>query len=453
MKALIALAAAGCAPTVIWSGHSADRRHTFEVVQDGDHQRVIVDGARRAAYDRVAAWALQTTGSRIVHAAQLGHDWVVVDGDRPGARWDGIGELAVAGDHTAYAAERAGRWQVVVDGVAGPEWDAVLAGTLRLSPTGDRVAYAARDAAGVHVVIDGAIGPAWDGVAHLRFGDDGAHVGYVARAGDQATVVVDGEPGPRHREVARLRWTGAQPVYAARDTSGWRVIAAEPSPPYREVRAIVTAGGHAAWIARDDAGELVACDGAIVARGPAFDPARLALVRGCDVVYALRDAAGVHVVHGAIDQTYDEVGPIVIGPGGRIAFAARRADAWSVAVDFQPRPAGSYAGEPVFSADGRHLAYVARRDRQWLAVVDDRAYRFDLVIDGTLAFSRDGRHWAVIGGDLAREQLFFAVDGTRRVPLAPVEIYSAGERAAIHATLDDGGGVLRAWAAAEADRS
>jgi hypothetical protein len=96
---------------------------------------------------------------------------------------------------------------------------------------------------------------------------------------------------------------------------------------------------------------------------------------------------------------------------------------------------------------------VARRDRRWLAVVDDRAYRFDLVIDGTLAFSRDGRHWAVIGGDLAREQLFFAVDGTRRVPLAPVEIYSAGERAAIHPTLDDGGSVLRAWAAAEADRS
>ena len=453
MRALIALAVAGCAPTVIWSGHSADRRHTFEVVQEGDHQRVIVDGARRAAYHRVAAWSLQTTGSRIAHAAQLGRDWVVVDAGRPGVRWDGIGELAVAGDRTAYAAERAGRWQVVVDGVAGPAWDAVLAGTLQLSPTGEHVVYAARDAGGVHVVFDGAIGPAWDGVAHLRFSDDGGHVGYVARAGDQATVVVDGEPGPRHREIARLRLPGARPVYAARDASGWRVIAAEPSPPYREVRAIVTAGEHAAWIARDDGGELVACDGAIVARAAAFDPARLALVRGCDVIYATRDAAGVHVIHGAIEQTYDEVGPIVVGPGGPIAFAARRADAWYIAVDFQPRPAGSYAGDPVFSADGTRLAYVARRDRRWLAVVDDRAYGFDLVIDGTLAFSRDGRHWAVIGGDLAREQLFFAVDGTRRVPLTPVEIYSAGERAAIHPAPGDNGSVLRAWAAAEADRS
>jgi hypothetical protein len=448
----LALAVAGCAPTVIWSGHSANRRHTFEVVRESDHQRVIVDGVRGAAYRSVAAWSLQTVGSRIVHAAQLGRDWVVVDAGRPSPRWDGIGELAVSGDRTAYVAERGGRWQVVVDGVAGPAWESVLADTLRFSPAGAHLVYVARDASGVHVVVDGAIGPARDGVAHLVFSDDGAHVGYIARSGDDATVVVDGEPGPRYREVAKLRLVGTQPVYAARDASGWYVIAAEGSPPYREVRTIVTAGGHAAWIARDDSDEIVACDGAIVARASAIDPARLALVGGCDVVYATRDGGGVHVVHGAIDQHYDEIGNFVIGPGGRVAFAARLAGTWYIVVDARARPVGSYAGDPVFSADGTRLAYVARRDHRWLAVVDERAFAFDLLIDGTLAFSRDGRHWAVIGGDLARERLFFAVDGTRRVPLAPVEIYSAGERAAIHAVPGDDGAVLRAWAAAEADR-
>jgi hypothetical protein len=449
---VVALAAAGCAPTVIWSGHSADRRHTFEVVRESDHQRVIVDGVRRAAYSSVAAWSLQTAGSRFVHAARLGRDWVVVDGGRTSARWDGIGELAISGDRTAYVAERGGRWQVVVDGVAGPAWDSVLAGTLRFSPTGAHPVYVARDASGAHVVVDGAIGPAHDGVAQLVFSDDGAHVGYIARSGQDARVVVDGERGPGHREVARLRLVGARPVYAARDASGWHVIAAEVSPAYREVRAIVTAGGHAAWIARDDDGELVACDGAIVARASALDPARLALVSGCDVVYATRDGGGVHVVHGAIDQRYDEIGNIVIGPGGRVAFAARVAGTWYIVVDARARPVGAYAGDPVFSADGVRLAYVARRDHRWLAVVDERAFAFDLLIDGTLAFSRDGRRWAVIGGDLARERLFFAVDGTHRIPLSPVEIYAAGERAAIHAAPGDDGAVLRAWAAAEADK-
>lgn len=456
--AALALAAAGCAPTVIWSGHSADRRHSFEVVQEADHQRVVVDGARRAAYTRVAAWSLQSAGSRIVHAARLGRDWIVVDPGRPSPRWDGIGELAVSGARTAYVAERAGRWQVVVDGVAGPAWDAVLAGTLGFSPTGAHLVYAARDAAGVHVVVDGAIGPAHDGVAHLTFSDDGAHVGYVARAGEAATVVVDGEPGPRHREVARLRLLGARPVYAARDTAGWRVLAAEASPPYREVRALVTAGGHAAWIARDDLGELVACDGAIVARAAAFDPARLALVRGCDVAYAARDAGGVHVVLptpdlASLDYPCDEVGNLVVGPGGQLAFAARRGATWSIVVDAVAHPVGTYAGDPVFSPDGTRLAYVARQGGRWLAIVDDRASAFDLLIDGSLAFSRDSRHWAVIGGDLAHEQLFFAVDGSRRVPLAPAEIYSAGERAPLHAAPGDDGAVLRAWAAAEADKT
>jgi len=455
MRSLIALAlaAAGCAPTLIWSGHSADRRHTFEVVQESDHQRVIVDGVRGAAYRSVAAWSLQAAGSRIVHAAQLGRDWIVVDAGRPSARWDGIGELAALGDHTAYAAERGRRWQVVVDGVAGPAWESVLAGTLRFSPTGAHLVYAARDASGVHVVVDGAVGPAYDGVACLVFSDDGVHIGYVARSGTDARVVVDGEPGPRHREIARLRLVGAQPVYAARDASGWHVIAAQGSPPYREVRAIVSAGGHAAWIARDDDGELVACDGVVVARASAIDPARLALVSGCDVIYATREAGGMRVVHGAIDQRYDEIGNLVVGRGGRIAFAARLAATWYVVVDAQARPVGSYAGDPVFSADGTRLAYVARREHRWLAVVDERAFAFDLLIDGTLAFSHDGRHWAVIGGDLARERLFFAVDGVRRVPLAPAEIYSAGKRAASHAAPGDDGAVLRAWAAAEADRS
>ncbi|HEX3760748.1 MAG TPA: hypothetical protein VHW23_18665 [Kofleriaceae bacterium] len=451
--AALALAAAGCAPTVIWSGHSADRRHSFEVVQEADHQRVIVDGARRAAYTRVAAWSLQSAGSRIVHAARLGRDWIVVDAGRPSPRWDGIGELAVSGEHTAYAAERAGRWQVAVDGATGPAWDAVLAGTLQFSPTGAHLVYAARDAAGVHVVVDGAIGPAYDGVAHLVFSDDGAHVGYVARAGDGATVIVDGQPAPRHREVARLRLLGARPVYAARDAAGWRVVAAAASPPYREVRALVTAGGHAAWIARDDLGELVACDGELVARAAAFDPARLALVRGCDVAYATRDAGGVHVVHRDLDHACDEVGSLVVGPGGRLAFAARRGGSWSIVVDAEAHPIGSYAGDPVFSPDGTHLAYVARQGGRWLAIVDGRAFAFDLLIDGSLAFSRDSRHWAVIGGDLAREQLFFAVDGARRVPLAPIEIYSVGEHATVHAVPGDDGAVLRAWAAAEADRS
>lgn len=459
---------AGCVPTAIWSGHSADRRHALEVVREADHERVIVDGVRREAYDSVAAWSLETAGARVVYAARLGRDWIVVDPGRPRARWDGIGALVLAGAHTAYAAERGGRWQVVVDGVAGAPWPELLAGSLRLSPDGAHAAYAARDRAGVHVVVDGAASPAYDGVAQLAFAPDahiasaapGAQVAYVARDRAGVRVVVDGVAGPVFAEIGRVALAGATAVYPARDADGWRVIAGGRalSPAYRAVRAIAARDGHVAWIAREQpaaagsagspsaAGDLVACDGTVVGRAPAIDPDRLALIAGCDLAYVATGASGARVVHGDRAASYDAVGKLVVA-GGRVAYAARTGARWQIVVDGAARDAGAFAGDPVFSPDARRLAYVARAGRRWVAVVDDHAFPFDVVVEGTLAFSRDGRRWAVIGGDLAREQLFFAVDGTRRVPLASAELYSAGERA----TAPDGE-LLRAWAAAEADK-
>ena len=62
--------------------------------------------------------------------------------------------------------------------------------------------------------------------------------------------------------------------------------------------------------------------------------------------------------------------------------------------------------------------------------------------------------WAVIAGDVAREQLFFAIDGEQRVPLSMLELYSA---AAMHSLSDslfsDHDDTLRVWSAAEADRA
>src|SRR5438094_5425641 len=94
--AVLALAAsAACAPTVLWTGRTADRRHRVDIVQGSGAQWVMVDGHRRAAYRGIAAWSLATgDGGRIVYAARRGTGWVVVDG-RAGPAFDGIGEIAV----------------------------------------------------------------------------------------------------------------------------------------------------------------------------------------------------------------------------------------------------------------------------------------------------------------------------------------------------------------------
>lgn len=454
LAALAACALTACLPHLIWTGHTADRRHRIEIVRKGDYDWIVVDGLPHSRARRIDAWSLATAGDRIVYAATRGAGWVVVDDGRPGPVWDGVAELVVAGAHTAYAAERAGRWRVVVDGRAGAAWDAILAGTLQFSRDTAHVAYVAHDTAGDHVVIDGRAGPAYAGIAHLVLADDGAHVAYAARIGEAAFVVADGVAGPRYRMIARLELAGARAVYTARGPEGWYVVAGAPAGPYESVHDLVVRGAHAAWHARDASGDVVACDGAVVARAPAIADDRLAAVDGCDVAYVVPAGAGVQVVARGVATRYDEVGRLVVGAGGHLAFAARRGRRWQIVVDGRGRGDYVWAGDPVFDATGAHVGFVARRAGRWLAVVDDRAFAFDTVVDGSLAFSRDGRRWAVIAGDLAHKRLFFAVDGVRRVPLASAELYAAFARRASEPldVDDDGSSILRAWSAAEADK-
>ena len=444
---------AGCAPTVIWTGHTADRRHAIEIAAGDGVQWVAVDGARRAGYKQIAAWSIVTGApDRVVYAAAVGGDWVVVDDGRRGPAWTGIGEIAIAGHRTAYSAERGGRWHVVVDGVAGAAWDSLLASTLRFSADGAHVVYVARDSQGAHVVVDGRAGSAWPGAAQLVVSPSGAHVAYAARVGETWRVVVDGVAGPTASAVRWLAFAGETPVYAATGPDGVRVVlGATPSEPYRAVRALVTSGGHAAWIARDGEGDLAACDGAIVGRAATLAESRLAVVRGCELAYGAQDGAAWRVVTRAgADDAYDEVGTLVVA-SGHLAYAARRGATWQIVVDGQAREGGSLVGDPVLSPDGARVGFVARRGR-WVAVVDARVVPFDLVMEGTLAFSADGQRWAVLAGELATERLFFALDGTRRIPLASAEVYSAAAQFSATSPFGDHGDILRRWTAAEANK-
>jgi hypothetical protein len=501
--AAAALCLASCmrAPNLVWSGHTADRRHELAVVHQGDVEWVAIDGLRRAAYRAIAAWSLVAgDGDRVVYAAMRGDRWSVVDsGVMSHDTWDAIGEIVVAPHRLAYAAERAGAWHVVVDGAAGPAWGEILAHTLRFSRDGAHHVYVARDrgsghdgparddraassgtagdpgaerdAGTTHVVIDGVPGPAWTGVGQLVIaGDD--QVLYAARRGDEAHVVTvwpgsaGGSPagaadhaprtGPAYRNITLLDASGA---YAALAGDGWHVVGprGELGGPYDAVRTLITRDEHVAWIARAGSEDIVACDGEIVSREAAAAIAGDSLVmlsRPCDLAYVARDAARARLVRGgAQDLVYDEISGLV-ACGDHLGYAARRAGRWSVIVDGQDRATGTWASTPVFSADGARVGFLVQRDRRMAAVVDGTPHWFDTALDGSFAFSRSGRRWAVIAGDLAREQLFFAIDGEHRVPLSSHELYSAAAmRSLTDSLLGDRDDTLRAWSAAEADRA
>ena len=460
----------GCGPSLIWSGRTADRRHAVDVIEDAGLHYVLVDGQRRAAYRGIAGWSIAfSERGDLAFAARVGRRWVVVRDGVAGEAWDSVGELVFsATGRLAYAAERAKGWHVVVDGRAGPRLDAILAGTLRFSADGRRVVYAGEAAHRVHVVADGKLGPAFDGVGRLELSPDGARVAYAARRGLDAHVVIDDTVGPRWSAVGKLALSprGGRVAHAGLDRDGWRVVTdGEPGPTVDAVRHLVFRddGRHLAWIARIGPRDVLALDGAPVAAWPtlrtsavSFRPSAAPGAGPGLVHVAPADGGGERVVvDGVPGAVYHEVGTPIWSRDGRLAYAARRGDDWVLVLDGRELAGGTSIGDPVFSPDGRRLAYLARRGTAVLAVVDGREHRFDLALEGTLAFSADGRRWAVIAGDLAREQLFFAIDGVRRVPLPAIEVYAAAARrtASLADLRTTDNQILQAWSRAEADRA
>jgi hypothetical protein len=479
LAAALAAALGGCGPSLIWSGRTADRRHTVEVIEDAGLQYVVVDGQRRAAYRGIAGSSIASSeDGHLAFAARVGRRWVVVLDGAPGEAWDSVGELALSrGGRLAYAARRDGGWHVVVDGRPGPRFDALLASTLRLTAGGRRVVYAGESRGRVHVVTDGASGPAFDGIGQLQVSADGAHVAYAARSGRDAHVVIDDRIGPRWSAVGKLALSpaGGRAAYAALDREGWRVVVdGRPGPTLDAVRHIAFRddGRHVAWIARVGERDVLTLDDAQVAASRTIRPSALSFRPsaapgggpGLVLVAATEDGEQV-AVDGVPGPAYREIATPVWSRDGRLAYAARRADGWVLVVDARELPGGTAdaVGDPVFSPDGRRLAYLARRGRSSIAVVDGREHRFDLALEGSLAFSADGRRWAVIAGEPAGGQLFFAIEveggGVRRVPLPAAELDSTVRRPPV-SLLDPGVGPgsvdrerLRAWSRAEAERA
>jgi hypothetical protein len=443
----------GCGPSLIWSGHTADRRHRIEVVERAGLSYVIIDGQRRAAYHGVAGWSIALAGDHVAFAARVDDRWrVVVDG-RAGEDWDEIGGIEILPDGTAiYIAARAGRWHVVVGRTTGPGFDAIVAGSLRF--TSDHVAYAGRRGTQVHVVHDGREHRGFDGVGQLELSRDGSRSIYAGRRGDDAYVVVDGVERSRWGAVSRLtlgpdtHW-----AHAASEGHGWRlVVDGHVGPVVDSIRSIVFRddGSQVVWTAMIEGIAVLSLDEHPIAALSL--PARFALRpsrAGQELAIAYVIDAGAKqqrvVVGTQVGPIFDEIGTLVWSFSGRLAYTARRDTKWLVVVDGSEQDGGDRVGPPTFSLDGERVGFIATRGKASYAIVDGAAHRFDLVFEDSITFSSDGAHWAVIAGDVAREQLFIAIDGDRqRVVLSAREIYSA-------ATAHDPE-VLRAWIAAELAR-
>lgn len=425
----IAVATGGCSSSsLLWYGHTPDRARRIEVRASGGGEWLSVAGRRSASYDAIAldSIAIGETGS-LAFAAR---------------RRDASGRA---------------RWHAVRDLVEGPAWDGVAA--LGFGPRGSPFVYAAERRGRWRIVVEDRAGPAFDDLdpSSIAFSPDGSRVGYVAYEGSCARAVVDHDAGGCQGEVLGL---------ALAERADADLVLAASSPDGSDARLLV-GGEERARFAR--------------ARSLHVDDQRLRWA----VVASEHGAPGFRLhTGGEPGPSFEEIGEVAWAPGGRsVGYRARRGKTWFVVVGTTCSPGYGEVEPPAFSSDGRRSGFIGRtgdisevvvdgrvlwRKRRvatalelgprgrsaWvyrgargpMIAVDAEHFRYDVVVERSLRFSRDGRHWAALVGSLPKRKLFIAVDGRTRLPFDSTELFGGGVRDG------DVGAALGRWVAAELER-
>jgi hypothetical protein len=180
------------------------------------------------------------------------------------------------------------------------------------------------------------------------------------------------------------------------------------------------------------------------------DGSRLAYsLRQGDRWFAVLDDATSAAPSPVRSAAYDAVErPVFSADARHVGYLARGADHADVVIDGRvhvrvPTPTATALA---LSPDGTRLSYVYRDAHGPVLVVDRAAHRFDVIVEGTLRFDARGEHWAVLAGELSRHELFVIVDGEVRLPFDATELFGGG--------LGDGDAIelLGRWVEAELAR-
>ena len=244
----------------------------------------------------------------------------------------------------AFVAGEGGRQIIVLDDAEysryGPDW--IVNWPLYFSEVGDAVAcrLTSRTAQRECIAIDGRRGEEFDRVGPPALSRDGRHVAYRAQQGDRCFVVVDGRRGPDGEFMS-------DPAISA----DGRGVA------YGEKRAgqwSLVVGARRTPIEEQPTYVFLSADG-----------------RSVGYRHFEREGGGGSrarvVVDGKPGEAFSMVGLPVFSPDGRtVAYAADDGERQYIVIGCLKVEVSGRAGDPVFSPDGRTLGYGARVGREIL---------------------------------------------------------------------------------------
>ena len=81
-------------------------------------------------------------------------------------------------------------------------------------------------------------------------------------------------------------------------------------------------------------------------------------------------------------------------------------------INGQPGHTHNWAGDLVFSPDGKRFAYLAKTRNSMRVFHDQGSVRFDVVVQGSLVFSDDSQHLAFLAGNRKTKRAHVYLDGS-----------------------------------------
>jgi hypothetical protein len=395
---------------------SRDGRHVAYLARRDERAVVVVDGKEGPTFDAIYDFVFSADGSRFAYVGRNGKEldasrWTMVTDHQPGPEYDDVGIPVFSPDgarllHTASrVVDGRTRALVVENGRVVGDYD--WAGDIAFSPDGKTIAIASGrivgDSLRCSMAVGTEVGPEFPWVGLPTWSTDGVHFAYVVRSGAlQMRVMRDGAGVLDAVSVIAIRFMGGRVVanvggplatpargfVEGTGIFGSRQVAAEgsASAEYDEVGlpAISADEKHLAFGARNMPKGMRNFQAFLVVDGQESKLNR-GLTAGVITLPHVPSGIGNFYVTRVGDRHYAgidrsrlflrfeslfrlAVPPLAFSPDAQsIAYTD-----WSqIHIGEQKSDRFDWAGPPVFSPDGKKVAFGARKGRElWWKVME-----------------------------------------------------------------------------------
>lgn len=407
-------------------------------IADGDMPYKVIPGhgADPASKDQPASYGVvfSESGTGVAYVANKGGRAQVVHNQSRGKEYSAVGSITLTPDgrRIAYGALADGKWRMVVDGKEGRPYDMMLSPVF--SPDGQHVAYQAKEGEKWYIVVDNT--PNEGTIASYtapEFSSDSTLIAYVeaAASNDKMRLIVSdltfGKQSVKW-SIGDLLFTtnrGKTRIAAAQVVGNkLRIIDFDFATPdvvhegrlYDVIEQLKLSddGVSMVYCALKGRKRLIVLDN----REEPFPDGRLPELpvirhdkKGVGVLLVSQNRISLHqsfINSKEKGKSYDEAAGLTYSKDGSYAYAARNGNNWLIVVNGTEGPAFDRVVGPLFSPDGKRIAYRAKKDGKRFVVVADKSGKtirqypsyeqvFDVkfTVDGKIAYGvKDGKRLA-----------------------------------------------------------